>query len=222
MKNPLLSLTLAICLFLAACSTPTPSRTTQIINVYLTSAADPWTNNVYDCAPAGSAVNLTDPDSAQITLRVGEPDHLTTPAFQLSTEDILVVTNLQTGVYDLSADQVRSLFLGQVTNWKELGGNDVSVQVWTYLPDEDIQRIFEREVMDGRPVTSQARLAVSVEAMTDSVETVPGSVGVVTRRWKSGNTTEALSVASVPVLAIVKSEPEGAVKDLLGCLQEGK
>ena len=222
MKNPLLSLTLTVCLFLAACSTPTPSTTTQVLNVYLTSATDPWLNNVYDCAPAGTVVNLSDPDSAQITLRVGEPSNLSTPSFQLSTEEILVVTNLQAGVYELSVDQVRSLFLGQVTNWNELGGNDVPVQVWTYSSDEDIQQIFSREFMKGQPVTSLARLAVSVEAMSNSVETVAGSVGVVTRRWKSGNTTEALSVATAPVLAITKSPPEGAVKDLVGCLQSGK
>src|SRR5581483_11487301 len=188
MKNPLLSLTLTVCLFLAACSTPTPSTTTQVLNVYLTSAADPWLNNVYDCAPPGTAVNLADPGSAELVLRVGEPPNLSTPSSQLSTEEILVVTNLNVGVDALTVDQVRSLFLGQVTNWNELGGNDVPVQVWTYSPDEDIEQIFSREVMRGQPVTSQARLAVSVEAMTNSVETVAGSVGVVTRRWKSGNT----------------------------------
>jgi hypothetical protein len=221
MKNPLLALALSAGLSLAACATPTPSQTIQVVNVYLTSAANPWMNNVYDCAPAGMVVNLTDPDSAQLTFRIGEPDHLTTPAFQLSTEDVLVVTNLNVGVDSLNADQVRSLFLGQVTNWKELGGNDVPVQVWTYSPDEDIQRIFEQDVMNGQTATSQARLAVSVEAMTNSIETVPGSIGVVTRRWKSGNTLEVFSLATVPVLAITSSQPEGAVKALLACLQKG-
>jgi len=222
MKRPLLFLTLSVCLFLAACSTPTPSASTQIVNIYFTSATDPWLNNAHDCAPAGTAVNLTDPDSAEVVLRVGEPLNLSRPSFQLSTEEILVVTNLNAGVDTLTVDQVRSLFLGQVTNWNELGGNDVPVQVWTYSPDEDIEQIFSREIMQGQPVTSLARLAVSVEAMTNSVETVAGSVGVVTRRWKSGNTPEVLSVAAAPVLAITKSQPEGAVKELLSCLQEGK
>jgi hypothetical protein len=95
------------------------------------------------------------------------------------------------------------------------------VQVWTYSPDEDIQRIFEQDVMNGQTATSQARLAVSVEAMTNSIETVPGSIGVVTRRWKSGNTLEVFSLATVPVLAITSSQPEGAVKALLACLQKG-
>lgn len=222
MKKPLLALTLSGYLFLSACAAPTPSQSTQIVNVYLTSAADPWTNNVYDCAPAGTAVNLTDSDSADITIRVGEPDHFTGPVFQLSTEDILVVTNLNVGVTELSADQVRALFLGQIANWSELGGNDVAVQVWTYSPGQDVQKIFEQDVMNGQAVTSQARLADSVEAMSNFVETVSGSVGVVTRRWKSGNAPEIFFVAAAPVLAMVKSEPQGAVKDLLGCLQAAK
>ncbi len=194
----------------------------QIVNVYLTSAAAPWTSNVYGCAPSSVAVKLTDPQSADIVLRVGQPENLNTPAYQLSTEEILVVANLKTGVGALTSDQVRALFLGQITNWKDAGGNDLPVQVWAYPSDADVQQVFEQDVMKGQPVTSQARLAVAVPAMMNSVETVSGSVGVVTRRLKSSNIPESLTVATVPVLAIVKSEPQGVIKELLSCLQASK
>ena len=65
----------------------------------------------------------------------------------------------------LTADQVHSIFLGQVTNWKDVGGSDMPIQVWTYAQGEDIQQIFEQNVMEDQPVTSLARLAVSVQNM---------------------------------------------------------
>jgi hypothetical protein len=212
---------LALLLFLAACAPATPSATPQIVGVYMTSSASAWRNNLYDCASSSVLVNLADPQSAGILLRVGEPGNLTTPAFEIATEEVLVVVDLKAGVNSLTLEQVRALFLGQVPNWKDLGGNDVPVQVWVYAADEDVQQIFSQVVMNGQPVTSLARLAVSAEAMSDSVEATPGSVGVLTRRWKSGNTPEVYSVATVPVLAVTQSEPQGAVKELLSCLQSG-
>ena len=78
---------------------------------------------------------------------------------------------------------------------------------------------FDRAVMDGRPVTSLARLAVSAQAMSDAVGATPGAVGFLPRRWKTGNTREALQLPSLPVLAITRTEPTGIAKQLLGCVQ---
>ncbi len=147
---------------------------------------------------------------------------LTSPAFQLGTEDILIVNHPQAGVGALTLDQVRQLFSGRLTNWKDVGGNDLPVQVWTFASGEDIQQLFDRLVMNGQPVTSLARLAVSAQAMSDGVGNTPGSIGYLPRRWKAGNIREALKAATVPVLAITRSQPAGPEKDLLSCLQSAK
>jgi ABC-type phosphate transport system substrate-binding protein len=163
---------------------------------------------------------VADPHAAQLVLRLGQPTSLIDPAYQIATEDILVVVHPQVGVGSLSGAQVRALFLGQVANWKEAGGNDLPVQVWVYAAGEDVQQIFQQTVLLGGPVTSLARLAVSAQDMSDSVGATPGSVGVLTRHWKAGNTREAFLAASVPVLAITPSQPQGAVQALIGCLQK--
>jgi hypothetical protein len=204
---------------LSACATPTPQSTPQIVSVYVSSAAYPWVSEFYNCASTSTVINLSDPQSADITLRLGEPDQLTKPAYQISTEDILVIAHPQSGVGSLTLDQVRSLFLGQAVNWKEVGGNDISVQVWSY-PDDDIQEIFSKSVMNGQPVTSSARLATSVQVMQGAVNAIPGSIGVLPRTLLEGEVKDIYTVAIVPVLAITKSEPRGAIKDLISCLQE--
>lgn len=214
---------LFVLLLFTSCGTPTPQATPQLVNVYATSAAYPLLSELYNCASSSMVVNLSDPQSADITLRVGQPVDLTAPAYQIGEDDVLVVVHPQTGVGPLTLEQVRELFLGQVANWQELGGNDVPVQVWVFSPREDVQQIFDQTVMNGQPVTSLARLAVSAPSMSDAVGTQAGSVGILTRRWKMGNTTEAFVVAaSVSVLAIAKSEPQGVVKELLSCLQAAK
>ncbi len=196
--------------------------TPHLLTVYITSAAYPRASELYGCVPSSLVVAQSDPASAELTLRLGEPSPLLTPAFQVGIEDILIVNHPQVGVGPLTTDQVRQLFSGRITNWKDIGGNDLPVQVWTYSTGEDIQQVFDRAVMLGQPVTSFARLAVSSQAMSDGVGNTPGSIGYLPRRWKAGNTREALKVVSVPVLVITHSQPRGAEKDLIACLQAGK
>lgn len=165
-------------------------------------------------------MSLSDPASADITIRLGQPTGLNTPAFQIGSDEILVVVNQKAGVSSLSSSQVRDLFAGQITSWKDAGGNDVPVQVWVFDSGEDIQQVFNQVDLAGRLITSQAKLAVSAQNMSDSVGSDPGSIGILTRRLKADNTQEVFGGVSVPVLAITKSEPQGVVKELIACLQK--
>ena len=196
----------------------TPSR----LDVYVTSSIYPRLDELYGCAPSSLVIAQSDPASAELTLRLGEPVPLTVPAFQVGTEDLLIVNHPQAGVGALTLEQVQQLFSGQAADWKDVGGNDLPVQVWTFAAGEDIQQVFDRLVMKGRPVTSFARLAVSAQAMSDGVGNAPGSIGYLPRRWKAGNTREALNAATLPVLAIARSQPQGLEKDLIACLQAHK
>lgn len=209
-------------ILLAACSPVEKTEQPQAVRVYATSSAQTWLAELYDCAGPGPAVIVVaaDPASADLLLRLGEPEVVAGPVYQIATEEVLVVTHPQAGVGALSADQVRLLFSGQAANWKDVGGNDLPVQVWVYGSGEDVQQVFEQTVMMGGPISSLARLAVSAQDMSDSVGLNPGSVGILTRHWKAGNTREAFLAASVPALAITRSEPQGPVKALIGCLQK--
>ncbi|HLO17966.1 MAG TPA: hypothetical protein VK206_24260, partial [Anaerolineales bacterium] len=194
------------------CSTSTPPATPQVVTVYSTSAAQPWLEPLYTCA--GSLVVISrvgDTSSADIVLRVGEPKFLDSPAYQIDTEDILVVTHRQSPVQNLTLEEARLLFAGQ--------GNP-SVQVWVYASEEDVQEVFDQLVMAGGSVTPSARIAVNPQQMSDTLVNEANTVGILPRHWKAGDTREVFSVATVPVLAITDSGPKGAIEQLIGCLQK--
>ena len=199
-------------LFLTSCSTPTPTPELQIVDVYATSAAQPWLGDVYDCAPDGTLIRLiNDPLSADISLRIGEPDFWPVAAFQIDTEELLIVTHRQSSVQNLTVEQVRELFAGQ---------GDPSVQVWVYAEGEDVQRVFEQAVMQGRSVTSSARLATGPQHMSDTLNNEPNTVGILPRHWKAGDSRPVYTIPDVPVLALVKEEPQGAIQGIIVCLQK--
>ncbi len=202
---------LSFCI-LFSCSTSTPPATPQVITVYSTSAAQPWLEPLYACAASIAVISRVDDSfTADIALRVGEPEFLASPAYQIDTEEILIVTHRQSPIQNLNLEEARALFTGQ---------GDSFAQVWVYTSDEDVQRVFDQFVMEGRSVTSSARVAVSPQQMSDTLVNQPNTVGILPRHWKVGDVRDVYAVAKVPVLALTKPEPHGVVNQLIGCLQK--
>lgn len=204
---------LAILLLCTACAPAAGAPTPQVVKIYITATAQPWLTEASNCAAASSVIlsNVIDPSQADIIIRVGEPDHLTIPAFQIDREDLLVVAHRESPIQNLTADEARALFAGQ---------GQAGVQIWVFASGEDLQQVFAREVMHGTPVTSQARLAVSPQQMSDTLNTDKNAVGLLGRHWKTGATREVFSLPGLPVLALTVAEPQGVVKEILACLQK--
>jgi hypothetical protein len=199
-------------LFVPSCSTSTPAATPQVVTIYSTSAAQPWLTPLYACAEASAVLSrVDDPSSADILLRVGEPEFLASPAYQIDTEEILIVTHRLSPIQNLTLEEARALFAGQ---------GDPSVQVWVYASEDDVQRMFDHFVMAGRSVTPSARLALSPQQMSDTLVNEVNTIGILPRHWKAGDTREVLSIATVPVLVLTKSEPQGVMKELIACMQK--
>jgi hypothetical protein len=197
---------------LSSCGPRTPAAQLEQVTVYATSAAAPWLSDLYECAKPVATIRLSDSSSdADIRLQIGEPKYLSSFAYQIDTEEILVVTHRQSPIQNLTLEQVQMLFAG-------LG--DPSTQVWVYAPEEDVFKVFDQFVMKGRSVSSSAKVAVNPQQMSDVLNSEPNAVGILPRHWKAGDVREVYSVAKVPVLALTQSEPQGAVNQLIGCLQK--
>lgn len=225
MKKTLLSLLL----FVTACGaapidnahpadimTPTP----VVVRVYATAAAQAWQTELFDCATKQSAaLVLSDPGSADILLRIGEPLNLSMPAFQLGWEEIVVIVNKVHPFGQLQTEQATELFTGEISDWSQITPTETGpVKVWVFAAGDDVQQVFSK-TLAGKPIVSGARLATSPEEMSQAVANDPNAVGILSRHWKTGNVSDAYVATSAPVLAITPSEPQGVVKDLLACLQ---
>ena len=211
---------------LPSCNSATPTVPLEPITVQYTTAAAPWLAGLYDCAGANvvtaeqRAADFLDPQSVNLAIRIGQPANLTSPAYQIGSEDILVILNPQNPINALTAEQVRGLFTGQVLNWQEVNGSNAPVQVWVFSSGEDVWQIFEQTALGGSPATSMARLAAGPDEMAQAIASDVNAVGILTRHWKAGNVSAVYNVASVPVLALTPAKPQGAVQELLACLQK--
>ena len=193
-----------------SCAPATQTSQTQVVSVYATSAAQPWLTELYTCADNSSVnLNLTT-DEPDITLRVGEPEIIISPLYQIDEEEILIVTNRESPIQNLTLTETQELFAQ---------GNG-SAKVWVYASDADVQIVFDQLVMKGRSVTTFAGLATSPQQMSNLINAEKDAVGILPKHWVTGNVREVFSAGTAPVLAITKEEPQGAVKDLISCLQK--
>ena len=196
--------------FLASCAPATPSSS-QVANVYASASASLWLDELYACADNSSVTLNFTADAPDISLHLGQPDGWAGSVFQVGTEEIVVAANLQNSLGTLSLEQARTIFAGQ---------GDASTQVWGYASAEDTQKMFEQAVMNGRSVTSFARLAVSPLHMAESLSADPNAVGFLPRRWMTDQLRELFVAASVPVLVLTSSETEEIVRELIACMQK--
>jgi hypothetical protein len=212
-------------LILAACGSSSSASQAAPLRVQYSFAAQPWLANTLDCAGENivsaelRAVDYFDISNADFALRIGDAE-VTTLAYQIDTEDVLVIVNPQNPINSLTSDQVLELFTGQITNWQTINGNDVPVQVWVFAPDEDIQRIFEQGLLDHAPLTSLARLAPGPNVMAQAVADDVNTVGILSRRWLTGTVSAVYTVATVPVLVLTPTEPDELVTGIISCLQK--
>jgi hypothetical protein len=79
--------------------------------------------------------------------------------------------------------------------------------------------VFDQFVMEGRSVSSSSNVAVTPQQMSDVLNGESTAIGILPRHWKAGDVREGYSVAMAPVLAITQNEPQGAINQIICCLQ---
>lgn len=173
----------------------------------------PWLAELYVCAEDADVIINFSADAPDIFLRIGEPEILASPVYQIGEEEILIVTHQDSTLQNLTLEEAQALFTGR---------GDSPAQVWVYASGADLQILFDQLVMKGRSVSSSAKVAVSAEKMSEAINFEVGAIGILTRHSINANSAlrEVYSAGMVPALAITKTEATGTVKDLLACVSD--
>ncbi len=96
----------------------------------------------------------------------------------IGSTGVAILVHPDVEVTDLTQDQVRDIFSGAVTNWSEVGGQDLAIVI--YVRDEEESSTLKlRELIFGEtpfPETIAGVLGGAGDMLT-SVEGTPGSIG---------------------------------------------
>jgi phosphate transport system substrate-binding protein len=97
----------------------------------------------------------------------------------VAIDNMAIIVHPTSSIKNLAALEVRDVFHGRDSSWREAGGGAGEITVITRERGAEIRTDFEGQVLEGRNVTLNALVAPSSEAVIELVSTITTAVGYV-------------------------------------------
>jgi phosphate transport system substrate-binding protein len=123
-------------------------------------------------------------------------DAVDVQAWPIAQDGIAVVVHPDNPTTALSSAQLRSVYLGHVGNWKEIGGFDNPLTVLSREDGAGIRVEFEKLLLGERLTTQSALVMPSSQAMLTTVTQQRGSIGYLSMGYL-GEGIKALAVDEI-------------------------
>lgn len=182
----------------------------------------------------GSSVGIQSANSG--AAQIGMADLVTLPdeakgltATVVARDGIAIVVNPKNPVQNLTTDQIRDIFNGKITNWKELGGNDEAITVVSREAGSGTRSSFEQIVKDIN-LKKDALIQDSNGTIRETVANDSRSIGYLSHglinekikalKVDNEECTEAAIAAGKyklvrPIFLLIKGTGEGGAKNFI-------
>jgi len=127
---------------------------------------------------ANASRNLKDEEKTQATER-----GITPVETEVAKDGIAVIANPANKVTALTLAQLGQVYRGEITNWKDLGGDDAPIVLLSRDSSSGTYEYFKEEVVAGEDENAEfakeAKLLGSSQAIVDEVKANPNGIGYV-------------------------------------------
>lgn len=172
-------------------------------------------------------------------LKASEKEGNTLKEFVVGKDGIALVGHPSNTVSDLSLEQVKAIYQGEITNWKEVGGADLKIVLIGRDSSSGTREFFTEFVLDKEDAAKEMQELNSNGAVAQAVSITPGAIGYVSLEYVD-DSLKAFSIGGVaptvenvisgvyeinrPLLMVTNGEPEGLAADYLAFIlsEEGQ
>ena len=172
-------------------------------------------------------------------LKASEKEGNTLKEFVVGKDGIALVGHPSNTVSDLSLEQVKAIYQGTITNWKEVGGADLEIVLIGRDSSSGTREFFTEFVLNKEDAAKEMQELNSNGAVAQAVSITPGAIGYVSLEYVD-DSLKAFSIGGVaptvdnvisgiyeinrPLLMITSGEPEGLAADYLAFIlsEEGQ
>ncbi|HZR42680.1 MAG TPA: phosphate ABC transporter substrate-binding protein [Ktedonobacteraceae bacterium] len=172
------------------------------------------------CSGASITVNLGGSSTGLSQAEAGSVDIGNSDIYKKAGQDDLVdhqvavvvfaviVNSKVTGVKSLTTDQLKSIYSGKTTNWKDVGGPDLKIVVVSRPASSGTRATFQNYVLGGPESISgpQSLTTDSTSTVIQNVAQNDGAIGyAATGPLKGANVTTISIDGNAPTLDVVKN-----------------
>ena len=155
----------------------------------------------YNPTGSGSGIQAVSEDRCDIGLssRALKDDEKASGLVEtvVALDGIAIVVNPENPVSDLDIDTIAKIYTGEITNWKEVGGEDMEIYVVGREDGSGTRDAFESVTGVGENA-KYASMQTSTGAAKTTVATTPGAIGYVSFD-SVDDTVKALKVGGVAI-----------------------
>ncbi|MHA8138116.1 phosphate ABC transporter substrate-binding protein PstS family protein [Lactobacillaceae bacterium Scapto_B20] len=114
---------------------------------------------------------------------------------QVAVVGMAPVVNKDAGVKNVTMDQLKKIFTGKITNWKQVGGKDEKISVVNRAKGSGTRATFEQTVLNGETAV-KAQEQDSNGTVQKIVQSTPGAISYLSFSFLNNN-IQALSIDNV-------------------------
>ncbi len=97
----------------------------------------------------------------------------------IAKDAIAVIVHPSNSVSEMSLDQIRAIFSGDVSRWSDVGGKNEPIVIISRDVASGTFEVFKKLVLTGGKVRKDALMLASNKAVATTVEKTPGAIGYV-------------------------------------------
>jgi phosphate transport system substrate-binding protein len=112
----------------------------------------------------------------------------------IAYDALSVIVNHSNKVSQLTREQLEGIFTGTITNWKEVGGANLQIIVYSRESSSGTFEFFKEHVMSKKNFATSALLMPATGAIVQSVSQTPGAIGYIGLAYLE-KTVKALKVS---------------------------
>ena len=132
--------------------------------------------------------------------------------YKVALDGLSVYVNDQNKIQELSLPQLEQIFNGKIRNWKELGGEDRPITVYSRENSSGTYEFFKEHVLQGKDFVASAQTMPGTAAVLQAVAKDPSGIGYGGAAYGAG----------AKHLAIKKSDTDPAIEPSEQSVVSGK
>ncbi len=98
-------------------------------------------------------------------------------AIPIARDGLAVYVHASNTVQELSMQQLREIYMGRITNWKEVGGKDAPVILYSRENSSGTYTYFKDNVLLGKDFSPRAQTLQGTAAVVNAVSKDPNGIG---------------------------------------------